>query len=644
MWSRVALVGLFFPTVILGLDRLALQFSVDYFRYRNDKFICLLTCGKDTWTRDFARQAAKYNARVSVCKTDDSLNKASLRACLQHTFVSVGVLASPACPQFEEVVYYVSENTLFDSKHQWLIIDNAENSSIDNNGTGESWRRDITPAVKIIGKLNISVDADISLAVQGPNNFALYELYNFGKIQGGDLIIENSGTWSAEGGIVADLNEYKYYRRWNFNQWPMRLITVVSKPEQFDPKYLTDRLPSPGVATISRTATTILSDIAEIHRIRFVYSVADRWVGEYSLNKSKAMAATALYFKQQDITPVLRYIGDIHTKVDFIYPPITSIETKYFYRIPTYGVGKLENQFLRPLSTGTWLLVIVVIILCACVLLLSAKLERRPSAGQYATFSVIASLCQQFFEDNAVGTVRVSGARKLTILVTGVSCVLIYNYYTSSVVSWLLNGPPPSINSLQELLESPLDLIFEDIGYTRSWMQSPDYYYNKRNAKVEDEIRKKKVFNKKNRGPLLMPVEEGIKLVKAGGFAYHTEVETANRLIARTFTKYELCELGSLQSMEKTLLYACLQKNSPYTEFFAWSILRLYERGIVKCIQHRTNSPTVKSEGSCPRALALGGAAPAFLLLAAGFFLATIIMFVERAIWKRKKVVFKQQK
>lgn len=47
--------------------------------------------------------------------------------------------------------------------------------------------------------------------------------------------------------------------------------------------------------------------------------------------------------------------------------------------------------------------------------------------------------------------------------------------------------------------------------------QSPDYYYNKRNAKVEDEIRKKKVFNKKNRGPLLMPVEEGIKLVKAGG-------------------------------------------------------------------------------------------------------------------------------
>lgn len=61
-------------------------------------------------------------------------------------------------------------------------------------------------------------------------------------------------------------------------------------------------------------------------------------------------------------------------------------------------------------------------------------------------------------------------ARKLTVFVTGICCVLVHNYYTSSVVSWLLNGPPPSLNSLRELLGSPLDVILEDVGYARSWL------------------------------------------------------------------------------------------------------------------------------------------------------------------------------
>ncbi|XP_049869344.1 uncharacterized protein LOC126369094 [Pectinophora gossypiella] len=225
-------------------------------------------------------------------------------------------------------------------------------------------------------------------------------------------------------------------------------------------------------------------------------------------------------------------------------------------------------------------------------------------------------------------------ARKTAVLVTGLSCLLIYNYYTSSVVSWLLNGPPPSINSLEELLESPLDLIYEDIGYTRSWLQTPSYYYNKRNAKVEDEMRKRKVLNKKKDALLLMPVNDGIEMVKAGGYAYHTEVNTANMLISRKFTQSELCELGSLQSMEKTLLFPTVQKNSPYKEFFTWSLIRLKERGIVSCIQHRMESTSVSCEGSSPRALALGGAAPAFLLLAFGYLLATGIMLLERVFYR----------
>lgn len=48
--------------------------------------------------------------------------------------------------------------------------------------------------------------------------------------------------------------------------------------------------------------------------------------------------------------------------------------------------------------------------------------------------------------------------------------MLLYNYYTSAVVSWLLNAAAPSIANLDGLINSDFELIFEDIGYTRGWL------------------------------------------------------------------------------------------------------------------------------------------------------------------------------
>ncbi|CAF4953974.1 unnamed protein product [Pieris macdunnoughi] len=218
-------------------------------------------------------------------------------------------------------------------------------------------------------------------------------------------------------------------------------------------------------------------------------------------------------------------------------------------------------------------------------------------------------------------------SRKLTILVTGISCVLIFNYYTSSVVSWLLNGPPPSINSLWELMDSPLEPIFEDVGYTWSWLQLPDYYYNKKNARAEDVLKKR--IKKKGNLILTSPMK-GVEMVRTGAYAFHCDANIANKYIAKTFTPKELCDLDSLPSFEKALLYTSVQKNSPYREFFIWSYARISEQGIMKLIQSRTYPRVMTCEGSSPRALALGGAAPAFIMLAIGYVAGTLIMFMER--------------
>ncbi|XP_063533811.1 ionotropic receptor 75a-like isoform X1 [Cydia strobilella] len=624
----------FLLSSVAGFEDSDIDFSVGLLKARDVKSICLLTCGDRTWNHKFAKNASKVSIAVSHVSIDDSLSDLdSVGLCLNPGSTDVGVLIDTKCPLYEEVLMYASEKLLFDANHKWLIIDIdtwiCNISAVSNVAMNEnlSWLMDS------FEKLNLSVDADVTLSLQKGSENNIYEVYNFGKLRGGNVVVKKLGNWRNRGDLINHLNVYKYYRRWDFENSTINYVAVMSTPPKvFDVNMLIGNTPAPGVAVITITGTRVLVEIAQLHNIRYNYTIVDRWIGKFERNTTP-VAATLVYFKEQDITPILRVTSEIFQRVDMVSPPVTSIETRYYYRIPTTGPGKFENQFLRPLTNGVWGCVVAVVFLCALVLFLTARAERRPSAGQYAVFSVAAAFCQQFFEDGGYDDPRrESSARQLTVLVTGASCVLIYNYYTSSVVSWLLNGPPPSINSLQELLESPLSLIYQDIGYTRSWLQNPTYYYNKKNAEVEDKLRRFKVFKKKQGEPLLVPLVEGIEMVKAGGYAYHTEVYNANMLISRKFNQEELCELGSLQSMEETPLYIAIPKNSPYKEFFNWNLLRMYETGVVSHLQRQANSPEISCEGSSPRALALGGAAPAFLLLAFGYLLATIIVLIERLV------------
>ncbi|XP_041978629.1 ionotropic receptor 75a-like [Aricia agestis] len=482
----------------------------------------------------------------------------------------------------------------------------------------------------ILDKLNISVDADITYAETTDNDtYELFEIFNFGKIQGGSLLVTKIGSYS-NGLSPSRDSSYAYYKRWDFNKLNMRIIVVMSPiPEVFDPAMILGRTRNARTAVVIQIGTQVIQTVAELHNIELVYTVVDRWVGDFQRNGTYTVT-NALNFREADISPIIRFIPPFFGKLDFVSTVLSSIETKFYYRIPSSGPGNFENQFLTPLTAGAWWGVVGLCVVCGVVLLTSSLFEERPFSLPYSFFSVFALVCQQFFEDtDEKGIKRSSAARKITILITGMSCVLIYNYYTSSVVSWLLNGPPPSINSLAELINSPLQPIFEDIGYTRSWLQLPDYYYNKRNAEDEDKL-KKKIFKQMKKMSIFRTVDEGIELVKQGGYAYHTETNAANDRISRTFDQREMCDMGSLQVMEKTMLFAAVQQHSPYKEFFNWSFMRLNERGIISCIRARMSSQESSCEGSSPRALALGGAAPAFILLLGGYVLGMLIMMMER--------------
>ncbi|CAH2211449.1 jg20951 [Pararge aegeria aegeria] len=324
-------------------------------------------------------------------------------------------------------------------------------------------------------------------------------------------------------------------------------------------------------------------------------------------------------------TPGVSVMTKIVTQLLWVLKDKHNFRTKFYYLILDTGVGDYENRFLTPLSPGVWWWTIASCIAFTVILAFTAVLEDRQEPGLYASFSVFAIICQQ--------------GRRMILLVVGLMSMLLYNYYTSSVVSWLLNAAAPTLADMDALINTDLELVFEDIGYTRGWLDNPGFFYYSgyKNPK-EDILRTKKVTNAKRTTPLLQPVATGVNLIRSGQYAYHTEPYTAYQVISKTFEDKELCELGSLQMMAPAYVYIMAQKRSPYKQFFVWrlvslhfipSLMRLNERGHLSVARARASGFTPTCSGQTPRALALGQAAPAFAILAQVALFSLLILVCE---------------
>lgn len=139
--------------------------------------------------------------------------------------------------------------------------------------------------------------------------------------------------------------------------------------------------------------------------------------------------------------------------------------------------------------------------------------------------------------------------------------IWLYNYYTSGLVSSLLNSKAQMLTSFQDLYESPLEIGMEDQAYTHLFvMNSKDRYLK--------ELYKKKIYGRHgNRGPNIFSAKEGLEKVRKGGFAFHTMVYTAYPIISSTFDQEAICDLGEIE-MLNYIGAMFLLKKSQYKELF----------------------------------------------------------------------------
>ncbi|KAJ8873534.1 hypothetical protein PR048_024352 [Dryococelus australis] len=364
-------------------------------------------------------------------------------------------------------------------------------------------------------------------------------------------------------------------------------------------EHLTD-LHNKHIDTITKLNYILLLHVIDIMNASVEFTIVDTWgyptngswsgmVG-YLQRKEADIGATALFFTANRL-PVIDYIA-----------MTTPTRSKFVFRQPPLSF--VTNVFTLPFSQGVWLSSAGLVSVCAVALYcaLNREAEQSPSRTGVAWSDVVllslGAICQQVVPDERVeetgyprenpptnGIVRhdshmrpgrglnpdrLGGRRagsqiqssgpsgRIVTLFLFVAVLFLYTSYSGCIVA-LLQSSTDSIRTLEDLLNSRLEVGAHDIVYNR-------YYFET----ATDPVRKglyRKVMSSGSKKPNFLELEEGVEKVRRGLFAFHVEESSGYKVVLDTYTEEEKCGLqgigGYIQVPDP---WVAVRKDTPYKE------------------------------------------------------------------------------
>nr|CAI5819932.1 unnamed protein product [Callosobruchus analis] len=362
----------------------------------------------------------------------------------------------------------------------------------------------------------------------GEKNYVIEEVYNPAEGKGGHLNRRVLGTFNVSHGYKAREKRCKYWVRRNMTG--VLLKTTVVLPVPFEGS-LSNYLQSDKDREINTFN-------------RFHYNLMCQCENYYNFTKTIGMQKSWGYLKKDGTFDGL--VGQLQRKqVDYGSSPLfvrvdrsTVMESAFIFRQPK--VKGSADVFLKPLSTSIWILTLVAAALMVTALKLSHTGEKmaehlgKSIENSWSLFVInaVAAFCQQ-----GLTAVPYFVSGRIIILNLFVFSLLIYQFYSASLVSHLLIQPKSDIKTVSDILQSDMEVGCEDILYNK------DYLF------------------------FLEPAE-GIRLVDKGGYAFHVELVTGYPIIQKTFSNRHICELRQVPLFGNRPMHTNLQKHSPFRDMF----------------------------------------------------------------------------
>ncbi|XP_017775596.1 PREDICTED: glutamate receptor 2-like [Nicrophorus vespilloides] len=286
--------------------------------------------------------------------------------------------------------------------------------------------------------------------------------------------------------------------------------------------------------------------------------------------------------------------------------------------------------FLRPLQKFVWVTIVFAIVVVALILKFVVKFEAQirgntrnreiESTWSSMLLMILGALCQQGCSNIPA---FISG-RIVTIFVF-VFSVLLYQFYSGSIVSFLLMQPAKTMNTIRDLAFSDLRMGCEDILYTRQYFKQ--LFQNKEIARMT-----KRTY--KANAPFYLHPELGLELVSRGGFAYHVDLATAYSIIEKTFQESAICELEEIPFFEARPVMSSFPKGSPFRDAFNYCFQKMAERGIFnrQTKHYHARKPDCIRSNAPTSPVGIDEFYPAMVILSIGVSLSLTVLILEQIV------------
>ncbi|KAH8249161.1 hypothetical protein KR032_006716, partial [Drosophila birchii] len=605
-------VGLF--VVLLALSKVSPNMEISVLtnfivNLVKTKHIILFSCSVEDF-QDAPATLMGLNQLVSVVSLNEHYFLPSILTRESHARTMVVVNAG--CNGTFELLSEASENRCFNKTYQWLL-----------------WGVDVE--VQTLFPLDLDYvgpNAQITYVNKTDNGYAYWDIHSKGRHLRSVLEVNLIGTLqNGKMHKVCDIFHLQSIDfRGQFNGITLRGASVIDKDDIITNEQIELILSRPtkdsGVAAFIKYHYELLSLLRERFNFTVNFRNSRGWAGRLG-NTTFRLGLLGIIMRNEADIAASGAFNRINRFAEFdIIHQSWKFETAFLYRYtPDLDTHGSSGNFLSPFSDRVWvfslLTVAAVSIIWVIFEIVDKKLQQRkiepiPNHDMKTTcveriLQTFGAMCQQGLDP----TPRDRSVRFLVITLFLFSLVM-YNYYTSSVVGGLLSSSDQGPATVDEITSSPLKISFEDIGYYKV------LFRESKNASITRLIEKKLSSSRSpNELAIFSHIEEAVPYLKAGGFAFHCEVVDAYPVIAEFFDANEICDLRDVSGlMEVEIMNWILHKNSQYTEIFRTAMCNAQEKGFVERILRRrqTKKPACQSLYTV-YPVSLAGVFPAFIIL-----------------------------
>ncbi|XP_037910401.1 uncharacterized protein LOC119651108 isoform X2 [Hermetia illucens] len=505
----------------------------------------------------------------------------------------------------------------FNKSYQWLLVD-SENIGLIN----------FKNATHGIG-LNAQVTYGNTSSVE---MFSLYDLHSKGQHLKAPLIANEYARWSENKGFAVDFPmEFVQgvQNRRNFHGQNLRGVVVIDR-DDIEPTQANDILSTPsklvGVTAFSKYHYNLVKILQQFYNFSVNYRITHGWAGRLPGSQFRLGLLGVVQRNEADVAAsgMFNRINRL-PEFDTIHES-WKLELAFLYRM----TGELKDgqksggSFLLPFDDNVWIVSCVFVALMGLAWKIIVFLEKyhcRLEKRCNVVVNALSIVCQQGLNQTPERT-----STRIISFAFLLFSMIMYNFYTSSVVGGLLSTRVKGPQNLSELAASPLILSFEDVGYNK-------IVFREANSSLLKHIYHTRV--EPYRPPSMLPayttVKDAVPYIQTGRYAFHCEVMDAYPEIAKVFDPNEICDLRSLPAFfDVQLIAMVVTKRSTYTEMFRIALHRARELGLIsrELRAHRPEKPRCQS-GSTVHPVTLNGVMNAFFILEVGILTSAALLLVE---------------